>query len=222
MRHARQALGRRARREDDRLGLERPRAAVRRLHAHGARRRERAPPGHEGDLVLPEQELDALGHPLGHLAAPRVGDPVVGAEVVHGHAELRRPLEELEDLRVPEERLRRDAAPVQADARRAGRPRRRPPAARAGRPGSPRRSRPGPSRRRRRRSARSSGQTRSASGASSAALRSARKRAPIAPSMTRWSPTGSRACACRPPAGRRPRPACRRSPPRRGSRPPAD
>src|SRR5262249_37436678 len=137
-------------------------------------------------LVLAEQELDPFRHPLGHLAAALVGDPVVGAEVVHGDAELARPLEELKHLRVPEEGLRRDAAPVQADAagpvrldhgnplaegaRRAGRDAAA--GARADDAGV---------------EALARHQTRSDRGASRVALRSARNCAPMAPSTTRWS-----------------------------------
>src|SRR5581483_2020226 len=60
--------------------------------------------------------LDAPGHALGDLPAPGVRGGVVGPEALEADAELAGALEELEHLGVPEQRLGRDAAPVQADA----------------------------------------------------------------------------------------------------------
>ena len=115
-RHAGETLRLRPGGQDHGPGLDGPRAARPGVDPDGARPRQLSAPGHEADLVLPEEELDALRHPLGDLTAAPEGRRVVGAEVVEAHPEVGGPLEELEDLGVPEQRLGGDAPPVQADA----------------------------------------------------------------------------------------------------------
>src|SRR2546422_713182 len=104
-----------ARGEDHRLGLDRLGPTCPR-HLHGVARLEDAATRDERDLVLPEQELDALRHAVGDAAAPLDRLRVVRLEACEPDAELRGALEEVHDLGVAQERLGRDAAPVQADA----------------------------------------------------------------------------------------------------------
>src|SRR5262249_60698509 len=72
-------------------------------------------PGHEVHLVLPDEELGGLGHAVGDLPTPAVGDAVVGPEVLDADAKVGSTLEELQDLRVTQEGLGRDAPPVETD-----------------------------------------------------------------------------------------------------------
>src|SRR5690606_1893974 len=69
------------------------------------------------DLVLLHEELDALDQPAADLTAALVRDAVIKLEVVEREAVLLAlVLEQVGDLRVAQQRLRRDAADVQADA----------------------------------------------------------------------------------------------------------
>ena len=77
---------------------------------------ERARARDEGDLVLAEEELDALGHAIGDAARALDGLGVVGPPLSDRDAELLRPLEEPDDLGVAQEGLGGNAAPVEADA----------------------------------------------------------------------------------------------------------
>ena len=128
--------------QDDRAGLERL-GAARALHLHARSRLQRAPPGNERDLVLPEQELDALGHPVGDAPASLHRLGVVRLEPGESDAELRGAAGR--GGRPP----RCGAAPwwgcspSSGRRRPGGRPRRPRPRDRAGRTGSPPRSRPG-------------------------------------------------------------------------------
>src|SRR5437867_2242885 len=94
----------------DRLGPARPR------HVHGVVPLEDATTRDEGDLVLPEQELDALRHAIGDAAAPLDRLGVARLEARETDTELRGPPEEVDHLGVAQERLGRDAPRVQADA----------------------------------------------------------------------------------------------------------
>src|SRR6059036_199897 len=101
-------------REDCRRGLDRL-GPARPGHLHGAARLEDATARDERDLVLPEQELDALRHAVGDAAAPLDRLGVARLETREPDAELRGAPEEVHDLGVAQERLGRDAPPVQAD-----------------------------------------------------------------------------------------------------------
>ena len=71
---------------------------------------------HVLDIVLPQQHPDARGESPDHAAAAvdRLAEVVL--EVVDGEAELLGPVEQAEHLRVLEQRLAGNAAPVEADA----------------------------------------------------------------------------------------------------------
>ena len=81
------------------------------LHHPGAR--ERAASRHQRDLVLPEEELDALGHAIGDAAAALDGLGVIGLEALHPDPEVTGALEQMDDLGIAEQGLGGDAAPVQ-------------------------------------------------------------------------------------------------------------
>src|SRR5262249_27770296 len=116
--HARQRLRLRAGGQDDGARLE-PLDAARPLHVHDVFRLERAPTREQGDLVLAEQELDALRHPVGHAPAPLDRLGIAGLEPVDADPEVGGMAQEVDHLRVPQQSLGRDAAPVQAHAARA-------------------------------------------------------------------------------------------------------
>ena len=66
--------------------------------------------------LLPlQQALNALGEPLHHLAAAVHGVRVVGSQAIHLDAEFLGAMKEGKDLGVPEQRLARNASPVEAD-----------------------------------------------------------------------------------------------------------
>src|SRR5262249_32620254 len=96
-----------------------------------ARTLERAAPHHQRDLVLPEEELDALRHAVGDAAAPLDRLRIIGLEALQPNAEITGALEEVHDLRVAEQGLRGNATPTQAPPPRGTRPHRHRPWARA-------------------------------------------------------------------------------------------
>src|SRR5262249_43125774 len=65
--------------------------------------------------VLAEQKADALADLVGDVAAALDDRREVGAHALDDHAELARAMRVLEDLGALEQRLGRDAAPVEAD-----------------------------------------------------------------------------------------------------------
>ncbi len=117
--HARPRAGR----EDDVLGLIRagPERPFRRLglggiHGDPAGRLERGLAPDHRDLVLPEQEGDALGQPLGDAArAFDHGGGIVG-DLLGREPELLGVRHQVEHVGRAQQRLGRDAAPVGADA----------------------------------------------------------------------------------------------------------
>ena len=184
-RDTRERLRLRAGRQDHRARLERL-GAARPLHLDDVLRLERSPAREQGDLVLPEEELDPLGHPVRDPPAPLDRLGIARLEAAEANAVVRGVAHEADHLRVAQQRLGRNAAPVQAHAARPivldGRDRepelgaadRRDVAARPGADdrdvelvGGHRRY------------------TSSRSGSSSRRLTSCRNRAPIAPSITR-------------------------------------
>ena len=68
------------------------------------------------DTILLEQHPDASGQAPDHAAAAVDRLAKVVLQIVDGDAELLRPLEQVEDLRVLEKGLAGNAAPVEADA----------------------------------------------------------------------------------------------------------
>ena len=67
--------------------------------------------------VLLEQEADPLDQPVGHLAAALVGHRVVQLEILEAEPELLALAgQDAGQLRIAQQRLGRDAAPVQTDA----------------------------------------------------------------------------------------------------------
>ena len=138
-------------REDHVLGLERalPSSRVTSIwcgfHAPGARQQLRGARDRV-DLVLLEQEADALGDLVGDIARALDHRGEVDADVVDEDAELFRALRVLEHLGGLQQRLGRDAAPVEADAAEALALDARGAAGRVARSGSPRRSHRDPSR----------------------------------------------------------------------------
>ncbi len=79
-------------------------------------RHQPAPPAHHVDLVLAHQVVDALDLGVDDLPAARDRRAVVGGDVVGGDAEVLGVVEEGQHLGAAEDRLARDAAPVEADA----------------------------------------------------------------------------------------------------------
>src|SRR5262249_55692152 len=115
-RDTRERLRLRAGPEDDGARFQGLRAGA--LHLDDVLGRERAPPREQGDLVLAEEELDALRHPVGDPSAPLHGLGIARLEAAELDAEVRGVAHEGHDLGVAQQRLGRDAAPVQTDAAR--------------------------------------------------------------------------------------------------------
>src|SRR5690606_31576687 len=90
------------------------------LDLHGAGPGEASAAAHELDAVLLEERLDALRQPVGHAAAvvdrPAVVEPQLAGHHAEGGALL---AQRLDELGTRQQRLRRDAAPIEADAARA-------------------------------------------------------------------------------------------------------
>ena len=113
-RHAGERLGLGTGGEDDGLALER----LRPVHARDFDRvpaRQDAHPGVQRDLVLAEEEFDALGHPIGDASRALHGLGIVGAPLRDRDAEFLGAVEEADHLGIAQERLGRDAPPVEAD-----------------------------------------------------------------------------------------------------------
>src|SRR5262249_31977863 len=114
---ARQRASARTGREDHVLRLDRLAADVDAMRLPRARARQELRHAHDRiDPVLLEQEADALGDLVGDVARALDDRGKVRAHALDDHAELARAVRVLEDLGGLEKRLRRDAAPVEADA----------------------------------------------------------------------------------------------------------
>src|SRR5262249_18503736 len=86
------------------------------LHLHDVLGLERAAAREQGDLVLAEEELDALGHPVGHAAAALHGLGIARLEPTELDAEVRGVTHQVDALGIAQQRLGGDATPVQAHA----------------------------------------------------------------------------------------------------------
>ena len=111
-----QLTGARTGGQDDVLGLQRLLAALDELDRELALAGELGLAVEDGDLVLLEQEADAAAQLLRHAAAALDHGRGIEAGVVGGEAEARRVAHQLQHLGRAQQRLGRDAAPVEADA----------------------------------------------------------------------------------------------------------
>ena len=111
-----QRLGLRARREDHGPACLERVDAVLALDLDDARPLEGAYARDQRDLVLAEEELDALGHAVGDAPRALDGLGVVGPPLPDRDAELLGAVKEVDDFGVAQERLGGDASPVEADA----------------------------------------------------------------------------------------------------------
>ena len=102
--------------EDDVVGL-----VLRAVHVEPSRGREAPESGDQVDVVLVQQELHALRHGLGHAARTRHDLFQIRPDLSgRFQSVMLRIFAVSVDLRALEQRLGRDAAPVEADASRFG------------------------------------------------------------------------------------------------------